>query len=1204
MIEIIKELNIEVSKPNVFQAVVAKQYDMNTRFIKATFVDFGEKITIPKSDTVQVIINALRPDGESQGFDGVINDDGTVTVPLHSWMLELVGTVTCDISVIDTKADNGKRLTTTSFTLLVEQAAWGNEGITNDPQYSLLIELLNTCEAAGEVAEEALRKSNEANSKYYECVAVTSAAREIVEHNDAIIGAMNSRLDTAISALPSGGAVTETFTTVLRNNSGGEDTGVECTFRSNGAVSRASVKLAEGLRISPSGWLHTDAFIPSHFIPMEDVEVEVNTTIYPIRVVIESTPMENGCARIRVENTDENTTVFTATDLTADGKYDLSTIAAPELADARDGYDGTKYDTLGQAIRGQVLGLNDRIGTLSGGLNSNATKIDKLAQQMAEEAGDLNKGIEDLQKQVHDIQEDIAYDSDGQAHIEGTDVEKTCIKFAGLLYDTDKAESFIFCTDPHVCNPPNKDAENKMLTSFGILKTYYDATPTNFVLCGGDWLNDVAGQTNEDACYKLGRAASWMRANFDRFYTAIGNHEDNYPFGASHEGAGRYTVERGLSMETIRNLMLPDEKELYYSFDGAHTKFYVMNSSDVETDTTMTDYRWGQVSWLAQRLKEDDAENSAIVMHAILLRPIGDGVFAHLAKNLLQLCEAYNNSTTIKLNGVTYDFTDCTGCVRFAMAGHIHDTNCVEIHYGIPVILTQNMMASADRSEGYKPCFDLCLADYDKEIIRMMRVGPYGMDRDAFMASRTFKGNTYAVQQSLTNSTAGNSAVNVREGDSYSCVLAAKVGYAIVSVQVTMGGTDITSTAYSNGQVSISNVTGDIVITAIADARTYDVTLNLTNVTAGNAAKVVDGGAKYENVLIAISGNLAVSVMMGGVDITATSYKNGVVTIENVTGAIIITAKTVSYTNLVDLTSEDWSNTAKWDDNVDHRFSNNGSGVVTNFIPVKMNDNLRFYGFDTETKFDGQEPMLAFFDENKNYLTSTRLRLDASNRGTSSGVTVDAAPDENGVVTYRVLTYGRGIHMSYASQCYNARYVRINARPAVPVSEIVVTLNEEIFAYEKGNNLADTDSPEWVTSACLKVSNKVMSIAYLNTTEYAMGTVTNCIPLVHGDVLRVKGFDWETSNYGNGVRLYFLDENYDYVTYLNLRSEAYNTADGVPSAAIDENGVLTYNAYIRADNNLEYTYNQVSTRTKYVRISARRIVPEDEIVITVNNPIE
>lgn len=130
MIEIIKELNIEVSQPNVFQAVVAKQYDMNTRFIRATFVDYGEAIPIPQSSTLTVTINVLRNDGESNSFEGVINSDGTVTVPLDSWMLELDGTVVCDISITGTASGGEMRLTTTAFPVIVEKAAWVKKGVT------------------------------------------------------------------------------------------------------------------------------------------------------------------------------------------------------------------------------------------------------------------------------------------------------------------------------------------------------------------------------------------------------------------------------------------------------------------------------------------------------------------------------------------------------------------------------------------------------------------------------------------------------------------------------------------------------------------------------------------------------------------------------------------------------------------------------------------------------------------------------------------------------------------------------------------------------------------------------------------------------------------------------------------------------------------------------------------------------------------
>ena len=186
LIEIIKELKVEVSRPNIFQAVVAKQYDMNTRFIKATLVDGSDDIYIPSGPTIKAIINANRPDGQSKGFDGAVNEDGTVTVPLHSWMLEMEGTVICDISIIDTEADDNKKLTTTAFTLLVEKAAYGGNDITNDPQYDVMVQLLETCAEASTVAQEALEKSNaaleksaEADSKYDACVKATENANNV-----------------------------------------------------------------------------------------------------------------------------------------------------------------------------------------------------------------------------------------------------------------------------------------------------------------------------------------------------------------------------------------------------------------------------------------------------------------------------------------------------------------------------------------------------------------------------------------------------------------------------------------------------------------------------------------------------------------------------------------------------------------------------------------------------------------------------------------------------------------------------------------------------------------------------------------------------------------------------------------------------------------------------------------------------------------
>ena len=85
--------------------------------------------------------------------------------------------------------------------------------------------------------------------------------------------------------------------------------------------------------------------------------------------------------------------------------------------------------------------------------------------------------------------------------------------------------------------------------------------------------------------------------------------------------------------------------------------------------------------------------------------------------------------------------------------------------------------------------------------------------------------NARAVTYDLTNAASSNTASFVNDGGSYTTTLTANSGYALSSVTVTMGGTDITNTAYNanTGLVSIASVTGDVVITAVAVVSRTDV---------------------------------------------------------------------------------------------------------------------------------------------------------------------------------------------------------------------------------------------------------------------------------------------------------------------------------------------------------------------------------------------
>ncbi len=68
------------------------------------------------------------------------------------------------------------------------------------------------------------------------------------------------------------------------------------------------------------------------------------------------------------------------------------------------------------------------------------------------------------------------------------------------------------------------------------------------------------------------------------------------------------------------------------------------------------------------------------------------------------------------------------------------------------------------------------------------------------------------ITWSGTGYTKGNAASRVEDGAAYTSTITANTGFNITAVTVTMGGTEVTG-AWSNGTVTIPNVTGDIVIT-------------------------------------------------------------------------------------------------------------------------------------------------------------------------------------------------------------------------------------------------------------------------------------------------------------------------------------------------------------------------------------------------------
>lgn len=325
--------------------------------------------------------------------------------------------------------------------------------------------------------------------------------------------------------------------------------------------------------------------------------------------------------------------------------------------------------------------------------------------------------VKALEQQTKALQESVAGFEDKARNLmafnsgdisDTIDVTAKCTEFADLFSDSGKVESFVFFTDPHLTEK-GEDYAALLKRYIITLEKYYKSTPTSFVVCGGDWLGNSDTQT--EAKYKLGYIDGITRGMFDNFHHVVGNHDTNYQ-GVDAEGnknSGR------LGNQTIANLWNRKQGRNYYAFDGENTRFYVLDTG-TDWETEMTAYRWEQATWLAEQLRTSTAEKSALLLHIGVI-PSGDTYeAAEFTSNLFALCEAYNMAGTVTLNGTAYDFAGCTGRVAYGLCGHVHADYETTVG-GIPLIATTNMRA------GSTPTFELCLADYDANVLHLVRVG-------------------------------------------------------------------------------------------------------------------------------------------------------------------------------------------------------------------------------------------------------------------------------------------------------------------------------------------------------------------------------------------------------------------------------------------------------------------------------------------------
>lgn len=391
-------------------------------------------------------------------------------------------------------------------------------------------------------------------------------------------------------------------------------------------------------------------------------------------------------------------------------------------------HDITTYLMTGtsSATRVQTIGTLSQDGTpITFTSNQNTTYIGGYTQDASVGVSIIQ--LDSLSSQVKTLVDGGSVSSDeilartfnASYHTGAQNFKVKCQSFTDLVNNSSASESFMFFTDPHFFTRNNDVWEKRMPEFIAEMQKYYNSTPTSFCVSGGDWL--TAQDSDSVAKFRLGYADGIMRSMFDNYYPLFGNHDDNYQ-GASTDG-GTAATATPLETQTIINLWFRKFGKAYYTFTGAHTRFYVFDTGRDWT-SGMTDYRWEQVDWFANKLLNGSDEHIAILAHIAYntATDVTNNTLFSITDNVAQVAQAFNNRTSITLNGITYNFSNSTGVVEFILAGHVH-ADVSQNKYGLPIICTINTMALTT-----EPSFDLIYADYVARKLYCIRVGS-GTDR-------------------------------------------------------------------------------------------------------------------------------------------------------------------------------------------------------------------------------------------------------------------------------------------------------------------------------------------------------------------------------------------------------------------------------------------------------------------------------------------
>lgn len=375
----------------------------------------------------------------------------------------------------------------------------------------------------------------------------------------------------------------------------------------------------------------------------------------------------------------------------------------------------------------------------------------------------------------------------------------------------------------------------------------------DFIANLGDncWENGI---DTDNALVGARHSMTALKPAFDRLvrFALVGNHDTSNSTQKVYDLIGTYNEFDNYGTTQIRGFG-------YKDYTDKKVRVIVLNTCDYWDIKGGCGMSYEQKDFLLRALdlsaKSDCAEWQILLLSHIPLD--WNGGDYNFYSDLQTILNAYEDGTTASITvnssyargetpsgyatyssgNLVYNYSGKNAAKVIAnIHGHIHTNKVSKIaNTNIARVATVNANPDLNKSESYTNYGDYSITtteaakiakvigtakdtaatfyciDLDEQTIYAYG---YGADIDRTIIYKNAV--KYSVTYNLTDVISSNTAGEVVEGNSFTVTLSVGADYALDTVTVTMGGVNITSTAYANGVINIAEVTGNIVITATA----------------------------------------------------------------------------------------------------------------------------------------------------------------------------------------------------------------------------------------------------------------------------------------------------------------------------------------------------------------------------------------------------